>query len=214
MTPFECPKTPGCGRIHARCAGHSKRADGAPCNAQPVDGSDKCRHHAGRRAEVIKAEFTADREARRLLGQLGVSPIDNPLERLQELAAEVLAWQDICRTMVGTLSELRYKAAGSGEQLRAEIGMYERSLDRSSKVLEALVRLNIEERLVRLADRQAALMSQALDWLLSVFDCADSELARSAVAMMLRSVAAGEVPARLPRPLLRLVPMAAEIEAS
>jgi hypothetical protein len=171
----------------------------------PIDGSDKCRHHAGRKAEVIKAEFVADREARRLLGQLGVSAVDNPLEALRDQAAEILAWQSVCKAMLGGLDQVRYKAAGSGEQLRAEVGMWERALDRSAKVLEALVRLGIEDRLVRLADKQAALMTDALGWLLSAFGIADSDVARAQVATMLRAVGAGEVPARLDRPVLRLV---------
>src|ERR1019366_8430656 len=128
----------------------------------------------------------ADREARRLLGQLGISAVDNPLEALREQAAEILAWQAVCKSMLGGLSEVRYKAAGSGEQLRAEIGMWERSLDRSSRVLEALVRLNIESRLVKLEESKAELMSGALGWLLASFGIADNDTARSLVAMMLR----------------------------
>lgn len=177
-----------------------------------MNGSDKCRFHVGRRAEIVRAEYNADQDARRLLGQLGVAPVDNPLEALRDLAAEILAWQGACRAMVGALGELRSKAGAAGEQLRAEIALYERSLDRSSKVLEALVRLGIEDRLVRLSERQAVLMADALSWLLDSFGVAGNDVARAQVAAMLRAVSNGRVPARQ-APVMRLVEVAGEVSA-
>jgi hypothetical protein len=65
--------------------------------------------------------------------------------------------------MVGLLSEVRYKSASAGESTRAEVKMYEASLDRAAKVLSDLVRLNIEDRLIRVSAAQTALVSGAIE---------------------------------------------------
>jgi hypothetical protein len=46
----------------------------------------------------------------------------------------------------------RYEGA-TAEQVRAEIVLYERALDRTARVLTDIARLDIEERQMRLADR-------------------------------------------------------------
>jgi hypothetical protein len=168
--------------------------------------------HAGRKAEVIRAEHAANERARKLYADNDVDPDAlDPLGALIAVAADAERWRGACKAMVGQLDQLQHK---STNELKAVVSLFERSMDRSARILEGLVRLDVESRLVKLEESKAELMSGALSWLLSAFGAADSDLARSLVATMLRSVADGVVPARLPRPLLRLVPVAAEIEAS
>lgn len=167
--------------------------------------------HAGRKAEIIKAEFAVDQRARRIYSEHGIdaSGID-PLAALLAVAADAEAWRHACKVIVGELDQLRFK---SGNELKAEVALFERSMDRSARILGDLARLGIESRLVKLEEAKTDLMANALDWLLGAFGVAGSDVARRQVAAMLRAVSDGRVPDRLPGPVLRLVETAGEVGA-
>jgi len=55
----------------------------------------------------------------------------------------------------------RYEGRG-GEQLRAEVALYERSLDRAGKMLVEWSRLNIDERLARIEEAKAAAILEVI----------------------------------------------------
>jgi len=102
------------------------------------------------------AERVAAQQALADLGRHGVVPVVNPLEALAGLAGEIVATKDIFRERVAQLREeaWRYSDAKGGEQLRAEIAMYERALDRSARVLADIARLKIDERLTAITEQQ------------------------------------------------------------
>ena len=106
--PFRCPKgdpPAGCGQMHERCAAHSKRAGGAPCKGRPLDGSDKCRIHAGRKAEVVRAEYVAGERAREAFARNGIDPDSfDPLTQLIKVAAEAERWREACGQLVARSS--------------------------------------------------------------------------------------------------------------
>lgn len=172
--PYPCPRgDDGCGEWHTACAAHNRA--GRPCGAQPLVGTEppRCRNHAGRSAEVIRAQHEAQQNAVRLFRarqaaaqREGLVEYVDPLEELHRLAGEVLMWRDVCRELVGALPELRYRAGAAGEQVRAEVGLYERSLERAEKLLADLVRLGIEERLVKLNQARAAVIERVIDGVL------------------------------------------------
>ena len=60
------------------------------------------------------------------------------------------------------LSSWRYEGEGSGEQLRAEIGMLERSMGHLGKLLVDIARLNIAERLVKIEEGKAKVIVEAI----------------------------------------------------
>jgi hypothetical protein len=130
-----------------------------------MNGTDprRCRSHLGRKAEVVKAEFAARVRGEQIRATYDLDAHSDPLTELLRLAEEVLAWKNICAAMVGQLTEIRYKATGSGEQLRAEIRLYESSMDRAARVLTDLVRLGIEDRLSRIDEARQERMIQVLD---------------------------------------------------
>jgi len=101
-------------------------------------------------------------EARSLLAELGVSPVSDPLAQLLQLAGEVLAWQRATAALVNQLDSIRYQG-GSGEQLRAEVQLYERAMDRAANVLSAIARLRIDERLAEVTQRQADAVIAAIE---------------------------------------------------
>jgi hypothetical protein len=123
------------------------------------------------------------------LAALDVAPVGDPLAQLALLAGQAVAWKDAMAGRVNHLAGLRYEGTGSGEQLRAEVALWERALDRCERVLVAMARLNIDERLVKITEGQADLMEKALRATLAEIglDLEEQERAARALGRHLRS---------------------------
>jgi hypothetical protein len=150
-----------------RCGAKQKVTEKNPtglCRRFPRDHQTRCPTHGGNlpgpriAAEKARIEERIGNAAARL----GLAPsIENPLHALQQLAGEVVQWKNLCReeldniTSVSTFSELGV------ETVRAEILVWERALDRAITALATLARLNIDERLARIEEQQAAMVRQA-----------------------------------------------------
>lgn len=154
-----------------RCWSRSKKT-GAQCGRPAATGQHVCRFHGGNAPQALKAAGRRVAEAEltasvtRQLARLDVAPVDNPLTALAELAGQVVAFKDALADRVNQLSEIRYQA-GAGEQIRAEIVLYERALDRCNNVLSSMGRLNIDDRLARVNERQVETLIGAVDALLA-----------------------------------------------
>lgn len=88
----------------------------------------------------------------------------NPFDALMDVVQEQMQWKDICLAKLAKLKEDEWRWDGdrAGEQLRSEIVLYERAIDRAVKTLERIARLGIEERLMRIAERQVAIVETAI----------------------------------------------------
>ena len=164
----------------------AKRKNGEPCRGAAMRGSDKCRMHAGKRAEVVKLHA----EAADALARLDVPAVEDPLSELARLCGQVLAWKDRMADKVNGLNSLRYSTEG-GEQLRAEVALWERALDRCERFLTAMARLNIDERLAKISEERAEMIITVFTVALeragaapeladAVLTAADEEFARQA----------------------------------
>jgi hypothetical protein len=147
------------------CGAAKRQGDGSPCKkpagwGTPHPGTGRCRLHGGSTRSQSKgaADAAVEERARAMLAQLDAGPVDNPLAELQHLAGRVLAWERAIGQMVNDLVSLRYETE-FGEQLRSEVALLERAMDRCERVLVAMARLNIDERLARLSQAQAALVT-------------------------------------------------------
>lgn len=174
-----------------RCTAH--RTDGEPCKNSPLKGQVVCRYHGGaaRQAKAAAVRRQVEVEARQVLAELGVAPVEDPLAQLLKLAGEVLAWQRATAALVNGLEDgIRYRGANGAEQLRAEIALYERAMDRAVNVLSAIARLGIDERLVQVTEKQADAVVGALNAALAAAGVSgeQAEQARRAAARHLRSV--------------------------
>ena len=177
-----------------RCTGKTKRG---PCIKPPVRGATVCTSHGGSAPQVkAKAqERVAEEEARRALGKLSavlgpVEPVQNPLLELSKIAGEALLWKQVIAERVAELEQLRYQGAG-GEQVRAEIALFERALDRCSTVLANIVRLNIDERLATITDRQGHIIAAVITSVLEQLDLGDkADQVRELVAVELERLGA------------------------
>jgi hypothetical protein len=151
---------PRCG---AKLKNKTKKNPTGLCTNFPLEFSNRCRLHGGSSptariaAERRRIEFRIGQAAQRL----GVAPsIENPLHALQKLAGEVVQWKDLCREALEDLTTVGY-SGDTGEQVRAEIQVWERALDRAITALATLARLNIDERLARIEEAQADMVRRA-----------------------------------------------------
>jgi hypothetical protein len=140
---------------------HPRKNSRGPCHGAAVTGSDGCRMHLGEEAQPVIAEARLQEEAARLLYQRDAPPVTDPLSALQRLAGRAAAWEDIIGEKVNEMRSIRYSTEG-GEQLRSEIVVMERAMDRLGKLLVDIAKLNIEERLAVIQQRTADMLELAL----------------------------------------------------
>jgi len=147
--------------------------------------------HAGvskERRNVLASEARLNLE----LARLDLAPVDNPLIEMGRVAAQVLWFKDRVAERVNELTSIRYSTDG-GEQLRAEVALFERAMDRCEKFLTAMARLNIDERLARIEEKQSDLITFAVTAALEELGLSTDQQAeaRRGVARHLRAVPGG-----------------------
>lgn len=130
-----------------------------------MNGQEVCRAHGGKArqnvAAAAKREVLAKAEG--LLSQYGeIEATSDPLGQLLRIHARFDRLATMLEAKVDELSSIRYQGI-QGEQLRAEISAYTTVLDRCRQVLVDILRLDIEERLARVEERQVAMFEAALD---------------------------------------------------
>jgi len=184
------PRSP---RQAIKCTG--KRSDGTACSAYAINGMTVCWAHGGKlpRVKAKAAQNVTEQKARAMLARLDVVPVADPLEQLALLAGQVLAWRDVMAEQVNALSSLRYEAVGengTGEQLRAEVALWERSLDRCERVLVNIARLDLGAKMAAISEAQFRLMEDALTVAFAEagLDLESADRARHAFARRLRAV--------------------------
>jgi len=104
-------------------------------------------------------------EAKTQLNRLGhAEPVEDPLTKLSEIAGEAVMWKDIMAERIMELQddEWRYQDAKGAEQLRSEVLLWERAIDRCERFLTAMARLRIDERLAKISEAQAAIVTKAI----------------------------------------------------
>lgn len=172
--PIDCKR---CDQPHPRCSGHNKQ--GAPCMRWPKRGAKVCPRHGGHAPQVLAkaAERVAEERVRKLAAQYSpaAAPVKDPLLALLSLAGEISTFKDFIGGRVAEMKaeEWRYKGEHA-EQLRAEIALYERALDRTARVLVDINRLNLEARLAAVFEQVGPMLVQLVEGLL-----ADGELGLS-----------------------------------
>lgn len=122
-----------------------------------------------------------------------VTPVADPTSELLNLAGRSLRVMELLEEKVSELSSVRY-ATPHGEQTRGELLAYERSLDRCARVLEGIVRLDLDARMVRVNELQALAVVAAVDAALRAGGVVEGspawDEARAAAAECLRRVTA------------------------
>lgn len=129
-------------------------------------GYGPCRFHGGNLPTVVKSmeRRILDQREREYFGQLvTITPIDNPLAVYREFAGRVLAWFNALDAIVQELTDMRYEGERTGEQLRSEVALFERAMDRMNTVLSTYAKLNIDERLAGVTIDQKRMIIRAIE---------------------------------------------------
>ncbi len=118
-----------------------------------------------RALRVISGEAMV--RAGEILGQHGAElmnpqAVADPYSELMSCAGEIRAWKNVLRGKVAELKSFGYMGK-AGEQIRADVALYERSLTEYSRVLRDISRLNLDARLVGIRQQTADMVERAID---------------------------------------------------
>jgi hypothetical protein len=183
------PKKPKCG---------ATKKSGGKCTQAAGWGTDhvgvgSCKLHGGctETHRISAINEIEERKARTMLERLGEpEPLGSPLQALLAVAAETQAWQEILRERVSYLTDLVYESTDDEgamiERERAVVALYERSLDRTSRILSGLVKLDLDTRRVQLEEGQIEFMYRALQAVLTGIPKQYREPARERLVLALR----------------------------
>lgn len=142
-----------------KCSAHisSGLHKGRPCDKWAIRGATVCGSHGGSspRVRAAAAVNEAEKSIAVTLGRLQITPVDNPLTALAELAGEILAWKRLAAEKVAELRTLETWNPETGEAVRASVIVFERAMDRAVTVLATIARLKIDERLAAITAEQA-----------------------------------------------------------
>lgn len=145
------------------CGAKTRKPGNPPCELPPMTGAKRCYKHGGkhRYTEQHRAEREAERKIQRAIGILKIVPVEDPLTELKKLAGEVVAWKEQVGKLVADLSSIRYSTENA-EQIRGEVAVFERAMDRCTTVLATIAKLNIDERLAAISETQAKALTAGL----------------------------------------------------
>lgn len=134
-----------CGQPHPRCNGH-KNGGADPCMRWPRHEEPVCRQHGGNAPQVraagvaARAAKAAERDAHAVLGYDLSGQVPDVLGAMEGLAAMSLAMVQALAARVNAVDRIRYGSDYGVEQLRAEVALLERSIDRAGKMLELVAK--------------------------------------------------------------------------
>ena len=151
-----------------RHCGAAKRQGTGQCTRPAGWGTDHpgfgtCKFHGG--CTLASTKAAAEQETRYLLGTLTATrdPVDDPAAELRRIAALALTWMEACGQAIADLKNFRFLDAKGAEQLRSEIPMFERSMDRAATLLAAIAKLGLDEREVAVSEAKAQMLLRALE---------------------------------------------------
>lgn len=148
-----------------KCAVQKAKTTGKPCGRWAIPGGTVCATHGGNARQVRDAANERiltrkiEADSRATLAHLGVSVIEDPLEELNKLAQESRAMLTSLGAHVNALNNVEVFDAKSTPQLRVVVGLYERAVDRTHRLLDSLVKHGYTERQIRLQESEAMLVA-------------------------------------------------------
>jgi len=161
----------------ARCQAANKES-GERCRKRHDPGATVCGSHGGAASQVRAAAEVRilHAELHTLAANLVGHPVENPLEELGRVAGRLRAWTELLEDRVQNLltardnsgqadgngEGIRYEAR-SGEQIRGEVQLYERSIVQFGNLLTAIARLDIDRRLTQIEQDKVDLIARAVD---------------------------------------------------
>lgn len=198
-----------------KCTAH--RSNGEPCNNWSIKGAEVCRNHGGSapRVKAAAARRTSEAKAaekmRLFAAPVDIDPANALLELVQWTAGEVRYWRaEVARIAEHEAEKLTWSQTSheDGTTPGEDGGYFDKDVteavphvayrmltdaqDRLAKYAAAALRAGVEERRVRLAEDQGALVAQVIRRILDRLDLAEwqAELVTTVVPEELRALAA------------------------
>lgn len=177
----------------AKCTGHKSDGSGEPCGNWPMHGQTVCHAHGGRARQNRKAaaDRMAEQEVRDLAVTYGLPVETTPeqaiLDEVQRTAGHVQWLEQQVRSMTKgelvwgmTKSKEGGDDAGTTEEAVPPVllRLYQEERKHLVTVCAAAMRAGIEERRVKLAEQQGALVAQVIRAVLADLDLTSEQQAR------------------------------------
>lgn len=172
-----------------------KHRKGVVCgNTEFLPGTGKCLQHGGSNGNIQDKAYRrgALAEVQRWSG--GSQPAEvvlfpnNPFEVLQSTLNSVNDFKSLIERKIEAMNEegedWRFTDKAGGEQLRSEIALYERALDRAVRAATALSKLNIEERYLAISEKQATSIIYIISTVLQRIPGITESQKQAAIAMV------------------------------
>lgn len=182
--PMPCAR---CGRPHAKCIGH--RRDAEPCGQPRMRGQLVCRMHGGSKpAAIANAERRlAEAEARQLVNRLlhdsSAPQVDDPLLELRRIVGRIGNAAEFLGGRVNELDRIDYADANAVRRLNVTVEAWRDLTVEYRRSLTDMVRLGIEDRIVRVTEQQAAQLALAIRTILDRLILTNEQEARVPVVV-------------------------------
>lgn|GEM_PF-1741793 len=147
-----------------QCKAKSKSTE-KRCTRPAMRGQQVCYQHGGAapqnraKGERVFAQYQAKAHAARLMHDLAYKAengIKDPLDALERLAVEIMANKDALGSMVNNLQgQIEISNNFGDEKIRGVLELYNSALDRTMKVLDALLKHDIEGKKIKIVQDQA-----------------------------------------------------------
>ena len=177
----------------------ARRSDGEPCKRPPIRGGRVCASHGGRAPAVRAAadrrlaEQEATREVARLSDTRGPLTLPDVYREMLNTAGLAVAWRDVLEAKVSDLEAYSGVNGIGSEQVRADVVLFERAMDRTAKVLELVARLDLDTRMAQISAQQGEQVARVLRVGLDAagLSTGQREAAEAAMVLELRKIGGG-----------------------
>lgn len=174
------------------------------CPMWAIKGGFVCFHHGGSTPQVIAAAKyrlqTRKIEAfsSSVLAQEGIETIEDPLTELSKLTSGSKALMEALGARVNSLQELEHFDAKNSPAIKAEVLMYERAMDRTARLLEALVKAGYAERQIRIQESEALMVAGVIKRTIAALGLTaeQQQMAQTILAQEFRELAPRPIPGR------------------
>ncbi len=133
----------------------ARTRSGGTCRRPAMTGTSRCDMHGSKAPQVQAAvrRREEERHVRTLLERLGEpTPLGHPVEALIAVASESRAWLSVLRERLAELPDFDTLDRTGAES--AVVALYERSLDRTGRMLHELARLDLDTRVAVLEEER------------------------------------------------------------
>lgn len=172
---------------------------GEQCGRPPMRGGKVCASHGGKSPRVLAAsqrrlaEQEATREVARLSDARGPLTLPDVYGEMLKTAGIAVAWRDALEGKVSALEDYSSVNGIGSEQVRADVVLFERAMDRTAKVLELIARLDLDSRMSQISAQQGEQVARALRAGLDAagLSAGQREAAEAAMVAELRRIGSG-----------------------